>query len=152
MTFGDRVRQQALRARCAHPSGAFERFEPAELEQSVAGRFEPMVRRAPARLAVKTRSDALTYEALNRAANQVAHALLARMPGDPPPAALLLRNGAAFVVASLGAAKAARVQVVLDRASRGRGSRPFPRDRSPTRLKTSRGSGQAVGPMPAFGG
>jgi hypothetical protein len=64
-----RARQQALRTRCAHPTGIFERFEKSQVEQSIPARFERMVRRDPRRLALKTGSDALTYEALNQAAN-----------------------------------------------------------------------------------
>lgn len=121
--------QQALRARCAHPTGTFERFEKSQVEQSIPARFARMVRRDPRRLAVKTGSDALTYETLNQTANRVAHALLARAPASPPPVALLLRNGAAFVSASLGAMKAARVQVILDST--------FPRARLEAMLEQS---------------
>jgi amino acid adenylation domain-containing protein len=126
MTF---AHQQALRTRCAHPTGTFERFEKSQVEQSIPARFERMVRRDPRRLAVKTGSDALTYEALNQAANRVAHALLARALAGSPPVALLLRNGPAFVAASLGAIKAARVQVILDST--------FPRARLEAMLEQS---------------
>ena len=59
------------------PTNPFVPFTADEVEQSVPARFESIVRRAPKRLAVKMREQHCTYEALNRAANQVAHALLA---------------------------------------------------------------------------
>ena len=55
----------------------FRRFEKEETEQSIAERFEKQVRKYPERLACKTANHTLTYEALNRAANRVAHSILA---------------------------------------------------------------------------
>jgi len=46
--------QQAIRARCFHPSGSFVEFRKEEVEQSVPSRFEQMVRKYPDRLAIKT--------------------------------------------------------------------------------------------------
>src|SRR4030095_3858031 len=43
------ARQQALRTRCAHPTGTFERFEKSQVEQSIPAPFERVVRRAPPR-------------------------------------------------------------------------------------------------------
>ena len=70
--------QQAIRARCVHPTGAFVRFEEHALEQSIAARFEQQVVRHRDRVAVKTGQHAFTYDELNRAANRVARAILAR--------------------------------------------------------------------------
>ena len=70
------AQQQALRARCIHPSGAFIEFTNEETLQSVVDRFERQVHQYPDRLALKTRTHAYTYSELNAAANRVAHALL----------------------------------------------------------------------------
>jgi non-ribosomal peptide synthetase component F len=68
--------QQAIRAKCFHPSGAFVKISKDEIEQSIPDRFEKIVARYPDRIAVKTKADALTYAELNQAANRVAHAIL----------------------------------------------------------------------------
>ena len=68
--------QQAIRAKCFHPTGAFVEFKKEEVEQSIPDRFEQQVARYPDRVAVKTKADALTYAELNQAANRVAHAIL----------------------------------------------------------------------------
>ena len=70
--------QRAIRNKCFHPTGTFVEFSRDEIEQSIPDRFEQQVRRYPNRLAVKTKKEELTYDELNRAANQVAHAILAK--------------------------------------------------------------------------
>jgi len=49
-------------------TAAFVEFKKEEIEQSVSDRFEQQVRRCPDRVAVKTRSQELTYAAVNQAA------------------------------------------------------------------------------------
>ena len=110
----DVAEQRALRARCAHPSGTFEPFPESALAQSVGARFERQVARGPARLAIKTGRDAISYAELNASANRVAHALLDR--GGAEPIGLLFDDRATFISASLGALKAGRIQVPLDRS------------------------------------
>jgi non-ribosomal peptide synthetase component F len=68
--------QEAIRAKCFHPSGSFVEFKKEEIEQSIPDRFERQVARYPDRIAVKTRGHTFTYDELNRAANRVAHAIL----------------------------------------------------------------------------
>ena len=108
------ARQQVLRARCTHPSGAFVEFTDQEAQQSVVKCFEEQVRRHPDRLALKTRHHAYTYAELDAAANRVAHALIERRAVGTETVALLFENGAPFVVASLAALKAGKIQVPLD--------------------------------------
>jgi amino acid adenylation domain-containing protein len=92
-----------------------------ELEQSIVARFERQVRRYPERLALRTRAETYSYSELNEAANRVADALLRRRGRVQEPVALLFDNGASFVVASLGALKAGKIQVPLESAlPRGR--------------------------------
>ena len=68
--------QEAIRAKCVHPSGVFVEFKKGEIEQSIPERFEQIVAKHPDLIAVKTKADALTYAELNQAANRVAHAIL----------------------------------------------------------------------------
>jgi len=63
--------------RRVRPTNDFEQFERAEVEQSIPDRFEKQVARYTDRIAVKTRTLAVTYDALNRSANCVPRAILA---------------------------------------------------------------------------
>ena len=106
--------QQRTRSRSAHRLGTFIEFPPEGIAQSISDRFEEQARRYPARPAIRTPSRTLSYADLNQAANLVAHAILRqRQPADAG-IGLLFGNEAAFVVASVGALKAGRNQVVLD--------------------------------------
>ena len=69
------------------PPNDFTQFPREALERSIPDRFEEIVRRYPDRLAVKAGSHALTYDALNRAANRVARAILAHGGGEEEPIA-----------------------------------------------------------------
>lgn len=106
--------QKAIRAKCFHPTGTFVEFKPAEIEQTITARFEKQAALFPDRIAVKTRRHSLTYLELNRAADQVAHAILNRTPIEKQPIALFFENGAPFLIASLGALKAGKIQVSLE--------------------------------------
>jgi len=108
------AQQQAIRARCRHPSGAFVVFPKEEVEQSIGTRFERQVDLYPEHLALRTRAATYTYSELNQAANRVADALLRLRGQGQEPVGLLFDNGASFVVASLGALKAGKIQVPLD--------------------------------------
>ena len=72
------AKQQALRDRCIHPSGAFVEFTNQEALELLVQRFERQVHMYPDRLALKTRAHSYTYSELNAAANRVAHALIER--------------------------------------------------------------------------
>ena len=105
------AKQKALRARCMHRSQAFVEFTNQDALQSVVERFEQRVQLHPDRLALKTRRHAHTYLELNAAANRVAHALVELRGVGTETIALLFENGAPFVVASLAALKAGKLQV-----------------------------------------
>jgi hypothetical protein len=47
--------QEAIRAKCFHPSGTFIDFTMEQVEQSIPSRFEQMVARHSDRIAVRTR-------------------------------------------------------------------------------------------------
>lgn len=107
--------QRMIRNRCRHPSGIFVEFVIEDIEQSIPARFELQVRNFPQRLAIKTDKEELTYEALNKLANRIASAIIARLgeTGDKP-VALLFEQGYQAVAAILGALKAGKVFVPLD--------------------------------------
>jgi amino acid adenylation domain-containing protein len=106
--------QKAIRAKCFHPSRKFVEFTKEEIEQSIPDRFEQIVRKHPDSLALKSRIHAFTYAELNQAANRIAHALLALTGESQEPVGLLFENGAPFVIASLAALKAGKIQVPLE--------------------------------------
>ena len=110
------ARQREIHARCFHPTGAFIEFREEETEQSIPDRFEQQVRRHPHRLAVKTRSHELTYDALNQLANRLAQAILAQRGTSDEPIALLLERGSTLMAAILGVLKAGKFYVPLDPA------------------------------------
>ena len=88
-----------------------------DLERSIPDHFEEIVSRFSDKLAVKTKSRTLTYEELNRAANRVAHAILAQQGLGSEPVALLFEHGALILVAILGTLKAGKIYVPLDPSS-----------------------------------
>ena len=106
--------QQAIRAKCFHPTGTFIEFAKEEVEQSIPERFEKIVSTYPKHIAVKTRNQQLTYAELNHAANRVAHTILAHRGEGQEPVALLLPKGAPLTVAIFGVLKAGKIYVFLD--------------------------------------
>ncbi|MBI3326505.1 MAG: non-ribosomal peptide synthetase, partial [Nitrospinae bacterium] len=100
--------------RSAGPTNPFIPFLKEEIEQSIPARFEQQVAKEPERLAVKARTQALTYTELNRAANRVARAILEQRGHRPEPIAFFLDQGAAPIIAILGVLKAGKFYVPLD--------------------------------------
>src|SRR5713226_3637999 len=88
-------------------------FRADEVERSVPDRFEEHVRKHPDRLAFKTKKVALTWDALNRAGNCVARAILGMGESRERPIALLFDQEAPTMVASLGVLKAGGFYVPL---------------------------------------
>ena len=84
-----------------------------ELEQSIPYRLETYVRKYPDRVAFKTKKVAFTWDALNRAANRVARAILEMCEGADNPIALLLDHEASMMPVTLGVLKAGRFYVPL---------------------------------------
>jgi acyl-coenzyme A synthetase/AMP-(fatty) acid ligase len=106
--------QRAIRDRCFHPTRMFVEFKQEEIDQSISNRFEQQVARYPERIAVRSTRHTATYDELNRAANRVARAILDHSDVGQQPIALLFEHGVPFVIASLGALKAGKVQVSLE--------------------------------------
>lgn len=89
-------------------------FSRAEIERSIVSSFERQVHNRPERLAIKSGDRAMTYEALNRASNRVAHAVLALSGEKMEPIAMLLKPGIEAVTAILGTLKSGKFYVPLD--------------------------------------
>ena len=68
--------QEAIRAKCFHPTGTFVEFEKEEIEQSIPDRLEKIVGTYPDQIAVKTRNHLFNHAELNNATNRVASAIL----------------------------------------------------------------------------
>jgi len=106
--------QEALREKCRHPAGGFSEFSGAPGDRSIAGRFEKIARLFPHRTALKQADRSFTYDALNRAANRIAHAILSRRGAASEPVAMYLKDQSAMVVALLGILKAGKFYLPLD--------------------------------------
>jgi amino acid adenylation domain-containing protein len=89
-------------------------FDKTEIEQSISTRFEQQAKKFPDRLAMRSDGLALTYYALNRAANRVAQAILTQRGQGHEPIALLLEQGVMAVASILGILKAGKFYVPLD--------------------------------------
>src|SRR5262245_468507 len=108
------LEQQAIQAKCGHPTGTFVEFGEAEIKQSIPDRFEQQVAKYPDRMAVRGKSVAFTYDALNKLANRLARAILNRCGQGAEPIAVLLEHDAPAIAAFLGVLKAGKIYVPLD--------------------------------------
>jgi amino acid adenylation domain-containing protein len=96
------------------PKVSFVPFQRSEIEQSISDRFEKQVRDHSNRLAVRAKERALTYDELNRSANCVAHAILAREKQAEGPIALLSEQGISAIATILAVLKAGHFYLSLD--------------------------------------
>ena len=124
--------QQAIRAKCIHPSGRFVEFPQEDVELSMPARFEKIAARYGHRTAVKRGNHALTYQDLNQAANRLAHAIVAQRGRVQEPIALLMEHDIPLFVAIIGVLKAGKICLVLDPS--------FPKDHSAFLLQDSQAS------------
>ena len=105
--------QQALRDRCAHPTGAWQPFPPAESQVSAVARFEAQARAHAGRPAISVDGRQVTYAELDATANRVANALLREAGDRAEPVALFFEHGAPMIAALLGVLKAGKFYVAL---------------------------------------
>jgi amino acid adenylation domain-containing protein len=96
------------------PNDSYREFKKEEIEQSISGRFESLVRLYPDRIAVSTQRDQYSYDYLNRSANRIARAILSHCRTKDFPVALLLDQGAPQIISTLGALKAGKFYVPLN--------------------------------------
>lgn len=108
------LRQQAIQARCFHPTGDWIEFQAAEIEQSIVSRFEQIAALYPNHLAVKMGNEQLTYNELNQAANRLARAILAQCGVGAEPVLFLLEQGVQAMVSILGILKTGKFYAALD--------------------------------------
>jgi amino acid adenylation domain-containing protein len=108
--------QQRIIDKCYHPDGGFEEFKKDEVEQSIPARFEKIVAKYPDRLAVRTETQALTYEELNQYANRVAHTTLDRLGEREEPVVVMMEKDASMIASIMGVLKAGKAYVPLEPA------------------------------------
>src|SRR5262245_32279706 len=106
--------QEAIRAKCFHPSGMFVEFKKEEIEQSIPERFEKIVAKYRDRVAVKTANKTLTYEELNHAANRIAYLILETSGRENERIAMLMEQGPSLIASMIGILKAGKTYVPLD--------------------------------------
>jgi amino acid adenylation domain-containing protein len=123
------LEQQAIRARCFHPSGRFVEFPLEDLALSIPARFEKIAAQYPDRAAVRVSDQTLTYRNLNQAANRLAHSIIAQRGKTEETIALLVEHELSLFVGILGVLKAGKICLVLDPS--------FPKDRSAFLLQDS---------------
>ncbi|MHB9132574.1 MAG: amino acid adenylation domain-containing protein [Armatimonadota bacterium] len=97
------------------PAG-FIPFSKDQIEQSLVQRFQAQVLRHPRRTAVSQDGKLITYQALDRAANGVAHAILTRHGEVAEPVALFFSQGIPFIIALLAVLKSGKFFLPLDPA------------------------------------
>jgi len=85
-----------------------------EVEQSAPDRFEKVVAAHSNRLAIKTAKHAVTYDALNKAANRVARVILEKCGDSDTPVVVIFDHDVPILVAILAVLKAGKTCVVLD--------------------------------------
>lgn len=82
--------------------------------QSIPALFENQAAQTPDNIAITSHGSHLTYGQLNRTANQLAHAILARRGDLTEPVLLLVEQGATAVATIVGILKAGKSYVPLD--------------------------------------
>jgi amino acid adenylation domain-containing protein len=96
------------------PINPFIRFDIQQLGQSIPSRFEHQVEKYPDRPAVRDKNRELTYKKLDRAANQIARAILDQGTPGEEPVALIFDLGPQAIAAILGVLKSGKPYVFLD--------------------------------------
>ncbi len=89
-------------------------LKPEMIETTVSACFEEQVQRYPQYLAVQTPTQRFTYEALNRAANQIASAIIEQLGEGQARVASLLQTHSLTIPALFGILKAGKTWVPID--------------------------------------
>ena len=106
--------QEALRARCFHPSGSFVEFSQEDVETSIPECFEKIAWLYPNRMAVKTDEGTLTYDELNRGANRVARALLEKLGRGNRPVVVFSEHNLTAVICCFAVWKAGKIVIAIE--------------------------------------
>ncbi|ARV58500.1 acyl-CoA synthetase [Nostocales cyanobacterium HT-58-2] len=108
------------------PPNGFIEFKKEDIEQSIASRFEQQVHRYPNSIAIKSKTETLTYDQLNTKANRLARSIVSHLSqrgegkeamaqSDRPTGAIaLLLEGASFITAMFGVLKTGKIYVPMD--------------------------------------
>src|SRR5262245_65908080 len=105
------MQQRRIQAKCAHPSGTFAEFAKAALDQSISERFEQIAARCRDRVAITTATHTVTYAELNRRANRLARAILARRGPAKETIALYIEDRSVMITAMLAVLKTGKIYV-----------------------------------------
>src|SRR5688572_5337639 len=106
--------QEAIRAKCFHPTGTFVEFPIEDVETSIPARFQQIVGMYPDRLAVKMGERAVTYAELNQTANRIAWSIYDKRGAGIEPVLLICEHDLDGIAACLGILKAGKILVVID--------------------------------------
>lgn len=93
---------------------SFTEFPKTEIHQSIVSRFEKIVKKYPQALAVKTKTELITYEELNNTANYLAQTIISKVGDRKLVIALLLEKGTNFITSIFGVLKTNKIFVPLD--------------------------------------
>jgi acyl-coenzyme A synthetase/AMP-(fatty) acid ligase len=108
--------QQEIRARCRHPTGAWEPFDGQAGAVSVPARLAAIAARHPDRVAVLEPARSLTYHELQTRTARVAGAILTGGASASGAVAIFSRLDSHAIVATLGALRTGRLFVAPDRS------------------------------------
>ena len=106
--------QEAIRARCFHPSGTFVEFPKEDVETSIPERFEKVVRLYHDRIAVKIQNRILTYDELNKSANRVARVILDRLGRENRPVVIVSEQNLTAIVLLFAIWKAGKIVIAIE--------------------------------------
>ncbi|MBH8561107.1 amino acid adenylation domain-containing protein [Nostoc sp. CENA67] len=95
------------------PQG-FIKFQKTDIHQLIGSRFETIVKKYPQAIAVKNKTETLTYEELNNRANRLANSVLSQRGEKQEVIALLLEKSANFITSIFGILKTGKIFVPLD--------------------------------------
>ncbi|HVN36386.1 MAG TPA: non-ribosomal peptide synthetase [Casimicrobiaceae bacterium] len=105
--------QRAIRSSCFHPHGSWVYRDPDVVDRTIHGFVEGQAEANPAGIAVVTPQRALSYRALNQAANRFARRIVGRGGAPDAPIGVCCALGASQVIALLAVSKAARFYLSL---------------------------------------
>ncbi|TAF05478.1 MAG: acyl-CoA synthetase, partial [Nostocales cyanobacterium] len=89
-------------------------FDIKDIQQSLPTRFEQQVNQYPDAIAIKTNTEIVTYQQLNKQANQLANSILFSRGEKLEVIALLMEKGVDFITSILGGLKTGKIIVPLD--------------------------------------
>ena len=92
----------------------FTPFAAVDIEAALPQIFERQVYAGPERTAVSDGLNSLTYDQLNRWSNRIAHAILLVLGDAEEPVAILFRQSAEAIAATLGTLKAGKIYVPIE--------------------------------------